>query len=96
MTASDVCSILHSAIKLFLHELNIETHRTTPFLKTKNSDIERLHGTLNEHLQVMEVGVSNKSLDLDNKPFKIFTNYNNTIHSTTKIHPIEFLIKIFY
>lgn len=50
---NDSC-ILHSAVNLFLKEENIETHATTPYMKTGNSDIERLHGTLNEHLRVME------------------------------------------
>lgn len=91
---NDRC-ILHSAVRLFLKEQNIEMHTTTAYLKTGNSDVERLHGTLNEHLRLMEADKENKNLDLEEKLFKIFTCYNNTIHTTTKMRPIDFIIKNF-
>lgn len=91
---NDRC-ILHSAVKQFLKEENIDTHVTTPYLKTGNSDIERLHGTLNEHLRILEADKNRENLDLDGKLFKIFTTYNRTIHSTTKKRPIDFIIKNF-
>ena len=48
--------MLHNAVDLFLKEQQIEIHRTTPHHKTGNSDIERLHGTFNEHIRILACG----------------------------------------
>ena len=85
--------ILHNSVELFLRENEIESHVTTAGNKTGNADIERLHGTLNEHLRIMSLD-SNKDDDIDTKIFKAITFYNNTIHTTTKLRPIDFIIKI--
>lgn len=84
--------ILHNAVELFLRENEIESHVTTPGNKTGNADIERLHGTLNEHLRIMSLDSSNDD-DIDTKIFKAITFYNNTIHTTTKLRPIDFINK---
>lgn len=81
--------ILHNAVTLFLKENSIESHITTANNKTGNSDVERLHGTLNEHLRILEA--ENSKDELDDKLFKIVNAYNNTIHSTTKLRPIDFI-----
>lgn len=85
--------ILHNAVELFLKENNIQTHVTTAGHKTGNSDIERLHGTLNEHLRLMTV--ESKTLELDEMVHKAILFYNNTIHNTTKLRPIDFITKNF-
>lgn len=83
--------ILHSAVEQFLREHKISFHKTTGSLKTGNADIERLHGTLNEYLRIMNV--ARNTSDLDDKLFSIINTYNNTIHSTTKLKPIDFIEK---
>lgn len=45
--------ILHKTVIQFLVDNKIEYHSTTADQKTGNSDIERLHGTLNEHLRIL-------------------------------------------
>lgn len=85
--------ILHKTVADFLKNNNIEFHQTTPGNKTGNSDIERFHSTLNEHLRLMEC--SNTDIDLDDKMLQILMIYNRTLHTTTKLRPIDFLIKNF-
>lgn len=87
--------MLHNAVELFLNENQIKIHRTTAGNKTGNADVERLHGTLNEHLRIMAVDKSNDSEDIDEKMDKIIGIYNNTIHSTTKMRPMDFITKHF-
>lgn len=89
---NDSC-ILHNLVIQFLKENNIKHHTTTAGIKTGNSDIERLHGTLNEHLRILECDKNNKFESLDDKIFYIITIYNQTIHSTTKFKPIDFITK---
>lgn len=86
--------IIHNAVEQFLTEHEIDFHQTTGWHKTGNSDIERLHGTLNEHLRIMNVDKQN-NVELDDRIFKIITSYNNTIHSVTKLRPIDFITKDF-
>lgn len=86
--------ITHGLVEQFLNENKIEFHKTTAGNKTGNSDVERLHGTLNEHLRILEADQADDTNDeIDNKIFKIITTYNNTIHSTTKCRPIDFINK---
>lgn len=82
-------------LNFFLNENQIKIHRTTAGNKTGNADVERLHGTLNEHLRIMAVDKSNDSEDIDEKMDKIIGIYNNTIHSTTKMRPMDFITKHF-
>lgn len=87
--------IVHSAVEQFLRESDITFHQTTAHNKTGNSDVERLHGTLNEHLRIVSVDGENTEGDenLDDKLFRIMNYYNNTIHSTTGARPIDFITK---
>lgn len=83
--------IVHSAVSQYLKENNIAFHKTTAYLKTGNADIERLHGTLNEHLRIMNA--AKDTSDLGEKVFKALSIYNRTMHSTTKMKPIDFINK---
>ena len=76
-------------IKEFCRLENIEAHFTSPRSHTGNSDIERAHGTLNEHLRIFET--EKLKLSPEEKVLKAIENYNNTIHSTTKTKPSDFL-----
>lgn len=77
------------AIKEFLKENNVDLHITTPYHKTGNSDIERFHQTLNEHIRTFAADDNNKD-SLRNKVLKAVTIYNKTIHSSTKKRPVDF------
>lgn len=68
----------------------IELHLTTTYNKTGNADVERLHSTLNEHVRIFNADAKNVD-DLKGKVFKAVISYNNTIHSTTRIRPIDFI-----
>lgn len=76
-------------IKDFLRQENIEAHFTSPRSHTGNSPIERLHGTLNEHLRILEAEKSKLS-PLEKVLFSA-EKYNNTIHSVIQEKPIDFL-----
>lgn len=78
------------SIKEYLKEQNVNLHITTPYNKTGNSDVERFHSTLNEHIRTFRADNNNKDT-LRDMIFKAVTIYNKTIHSTTKRRPIDFL-----
>ncbi|KAI8126852.1 Retrovirus-related Pol polyprotein from transposon 17.6 [Lucilia cuprina] len=64
----------------------------TPFKPRKIiSDIERLHNTINEHIRLLRHHNRNKDETMEDKMTRIIGFYNNTIHSTTGIKPIDFL-----
>lgn len=84
--------IIHSAVDGFLKENLIQFHQTTAYHKTGNSDVERFHGTLNEHLRLLNAD-KNSEDDIDERLFRVINCYNNTIHSTTKFRPIDFITK---
>ena len=61
-------------------------------MKTGNADIERLHSTL-EHIRLFNADPCNED-SLDEKVFKAVVLYNNTIHTSTKMRPIDFINNI--
>uniref|UniRef100_W8AXM5 Retrovirus-related Pol polyprotein from transposon gypsy n=1 Tax=Ceratitis capitata TaxID=7213 RepID=W8AXM5_CERCA len=75
-------------IKQFLKDNKINLHLTTTYNKTGNSDVERLHSTLNEHLRIFNADGNNND-NLKEKVFKAITAYDNTLHSTIKKRPID-------
>lgn len=79
-----------TCVREFLKGNNIDFHFTTTYLKTGNSDVERLHSTLNEHIRLFNADPNNND-DLNEKIFKAITYYNDTIHSTTNTKPINFI-----
>ena len=74
----------------FLNEENINIHYTSNSNHTSNADIERLHNTINEHLRLLRHDKKSKTETVEEKIIRIIGFYNNTIHSTTKIKPIDF------
>lgn len=76
-------------IKDFLRLENIEVHFTSPRSHTGNSPIERVHGTLNEHLRILDAEKSN--LTPIEKVLFATEKYNSTIHSVTRVKPIDFI-----
>jgi len=77
-------------IKQYLQDNDVQIHFTTPYKKTGNSDIERLHLTLNEHIRLFNADPNNNDT-VQEKVLKAIILYNNTIHSTTSVRPIDFL-----
>lgn len=79
----------NALIKLFCAEKNISTHFTTPYSHTGNSDIERMHLSLLEHIRILKRNKEN--MDTEELVIRAIGFYNETIHSTTGLKPIEFL-----
>lgn len=71
-------------VEQIFKERKIETHFCTPYRHTGNSDIERLHSTLNEHIRIFDKNIFHKD-----SPIKALEIYNKTIHLTTKEKPID-------
>lgn len=74
------------SIKNFLDQNNVSLHLGTPDNKTSNSDVERLHNTLNEHIRTINVKPRDEKMFNDAILEAIFI-YNRTIHSTTGFSP---------
>lgn len=75
----------------FLKKENIDIHYTSNSIHTSNADIERLHNTINEHIRLLRHDTENKDESMEDKMTRIIGFYNNTIHSTTGIKPIDFV-----
>lgn len=82
-----------AVIREFLKQQQIGFHTTTAYLKTGNADVERLHGTLNEHIRLFNADADNKD-DISEKVYNAIVSYNNTIHTTTSNRPIDLLNNI--
>lgn len=78
-------------LREFLRNQNIEIHFTSNNNHTSNSDIERLHNTINEHLRILRHDPNVNIDTVEEKILKIISFYNNTIHSTTGKKPIDFV-----
>ena len=74
-------------LKNFLDSQDNLVHFTTPNNKTSNSDIERFHSTLNEHIRIIK---TNPQIEraVSSPVTEALFHYNNTRHSTTKCKPI--------
>jgi hypothetical protein len=76
-------------LKDFLRQENIDYHFCSPRSHTGNSTIERLHGTLCEHLRIFEA--QNLKMSPLEKVLLATEKYNNSIHSVTGVKPIDFI-----
>lgn len=52
--------------------------------------MERLHNTINEHIRLLKHDPNRDIENVEEKIHRIIMFYNNTIHSTTGIKPIDF------
>lgn len=78
--------------KQFLERENISIHFSTINNHTGNSDIERFHNTINEHIRLFKAQEAIDKCPLDEDLVtQALRNYNETIHSTTKNRPIDFI-----
>ena len=74
----------------FLTEKNIAYHTTTSNRHTGNSDIERLHGTLNEQIIVLRNSEkANERTYYTDFEYEALFYYNNTLHLTTQSKPSD-------
>lgn len=73
----------------FLQERNIEIHFTSSLNHNSNSDIERLHNTINEHLRILKH--TKIHVSIEEQMILINSYYNESIHSTTNRKPIDFV-----
>lgn len=80
-----------SEMQTFLEKENISIHFTSNSNHTSNADIERLHNTINEHIRLLRHDEKSKDETIEEKIMRIIGFYNNTIHSTTGIKPIDFV-----
>lgn len=73
----------------FLKDKNIEIHFTSSLNHNSNSDVERLHNTINEHLRILKHTM--RHIPIEEQMILINGYYNETIHSTTNMKPIDFV-----
>lgn len=74
----------------FLDKQNIQYHFTTPNRHTGNSDIERLHGSLNEQIRIFKIREHENDIAFNiDIPIQALSAYNNVTHSTTGKKPID-------
>lgn len=69
----------------FFRSEEIDIHFCKPRSHTGNSDVERLHSSLQEKL----TGIDNVNMTLNEKVYKSIEVYNNRYHSTIKCTPNE-------
>lgn len=78
----------NSTIRTEMKEVDVEWHVNTPGHPKSRGAVERLHGTLSEHLRVY---YANKGLEPDVAMPRAVAAYNHSIHSVTGFSPFEVL-----
>lgn len=90
ITLDNEASFKTSVMSDFFEKKHIETHFTTPHRHTGNSDIERFHGTLNEHIRILKSREENNDIAYNiDLPYQALEAYNNSVHSATTRRPID-------
>lgn len=79
----------NASIRLFCRENDIIPHFTTPNSHTGNADVERLHSTLLEHIRILKN--TENTLEIEEIMIKAIGFYNNSVHSSTNVKPIDFI-----
>lgn len=73
----------------FLNQKQIDVHFTSSLNHNSNSDVEKLHNTINEHLRILKHTMPH--IPIEEQMILINGYYNETIHSTTNLKPIDFI-----
>ena len=68
-------------------EINFSSNNNS---NTSNSDVERLHNTINEHIRLLKHDPEKDNDSVEEKMNKIIMFYNITMHSTTGRRPVDF------
>lgn len=90
ITLDNENAFVSETFKNFLENNNIIIHYCTANRHTGNSDVERLHSSLNEHMRILQQLQLSNEEDIPIKhATKALESYNNVIHLTTKEKPID-------
>lgn len=84
----------NNLIKEYCNSLNIEYHSTTPLNSTSNSPVERFNSTILEKLRILRD--TDNFTPLPQLITTVITNYNSSIHSTTRKPPFNILYGPYY
>ncbi|KAL1131050.1 hypothetical protein AAG570_012287 [Ranatra chinensis] len=75
-------------VRGFLEEFHIRVHWTTPGHPRSHGMIERLHGTLQEHLHILRIG---RGMTGEEAWARALLAYNSSLHSATGYTPLELM-----
>jgi hypothetical protein len=75
-------------VQELIEEFGIQTHITTPGHARSHGAIERVHGTIAEHLSLLEIGREIKGVEAISRAV---IAYNHSIHSSTGRTPLELM-----
>lgn len=78
-------------IRNFLNSEQVDYHFTSANTHTGNSDVERFHLTLNEHIRLFKLDKKHTDLDDRSLVHKAVQIYNDSVHTTTGEKPIDLL-----
>lgn len=81
----------NSLVKELLALHKIQIHFTSSQHPESNGPVERLHSTLIEHIRLFNNQDAYKKDSISNKVRLAILAYNNTIHSITKLKPIDLI-----
>lgn len=84
----------NNLIKEYCKSLNIDYHSTTPLNSSSNSPVERFNSTVLEKLRILRD--ADNFTPLPQLLTTVITNYNSSIHSTTKRPPFNILYGPYY
>ncbi|CAD7085558.1 unnamed protein product [Hermetia illucens] len=79
----DAC-LTAECFKNFLTKEKVKVHIVSS--KTGLADIERFHGTMNEHIRILRIKEDKENID---EVVEALKHYNHTLHSTTGQRPID-------
>ncbi|KAL1117411.1 hypothetical protein AAG570_004737 [Ranatra chinensis] len=71
-----------------LEEFGVKVHWTTPGHSRSHGKIERLHGTLQEHLHILRIG---RGMTGEEAWARALLAYNSSLHSATGYTPLELM-----
>lgn len=75
----------------FFRERVLEIHFRSTNNHSSNSDVERLHITINEHIRLLRDDPDKEIDTVEEKLNKIITFYNGTIYVTSGCRPSDFI-----
>ncbi|CAD7078361.1 unnamed protein product [Hermetia illucens] len=77
-----------ACFKNFLTKEKVKVHIVSS--KTGLADIERFHGTMNEHIRILRIKEDKENID---EVVEALKHYNHTLHSTTGQRPIDLYLQ---
>ncbi|KAL1131222.1 hypothetical protein AAG570_010840, partial [Ranatra chinensis] len=75
-------------VRSLLEEFKVKAHWTTPGHSRSHGMIERLHGTLQEHLHILRIG---RGMTGEEAWARALLAYNSSLHSATGYTPLELM-----